>query len=1154
MPQRKNAETDRERKATTATKKKTKERDPLPGYTLTERIGAGGYGEVWCAEAPGGLKKAIKFVFGTQNEKRATHEYRALQRIKELRHPFLLSLERIEVVDGRLLVVTELADESLKDRFLVCRQQGYPGIPREELVRHLSEAADALDFMSQQLALQHLDIKPENLLMVAGHVKVADFGLVKDVRESQASMVGGMTPLYSAPEVFRGTPSRNSDQYSLAILYQEMLTGKLPFSGATAAELTLQHLNDEPDLSSLSREDRYAMSRALAKNPDHRYESCTEFVQALARGATVRSAAIADTAPRNSTTKDTDFYPKESDTGSRLPTNTDIYSDDRNTASRPILIDMPPLEDTSVEDLSPPEFDPATFSPSPTLLIGIGGTAGMVLQQWQRRMAAKFSDKAVPAVQILLLDTDPKALSSATHGDRNQLNPGHTLHLPLKRPQDYRETSSRMLHWLNRRWLYNMPRSLRTEGIRPLGRLAFADHARQVCQRIHQGLMQIIDPDACKESRESTGMDFKDQPVRVYVVASISGGTGSGMVVDVAYAVKTMLQNLEVEKAEVIGLLLHSTARDPRTSELARVNAFSCLSEWYHFNQPNVPYCGDDSCGLPSHEPQVAPFDQTYLVHLGDGLTAPDFEHAVHSVADYLWLDNWTPAKNYFQACRTAHEKDSAEEGTSSLRSYGIQRLLAESEGACQRTSGLIALRVLNHWSGQDALSAQPVSNKPRKNKISDKQKAKGAERTTVCIRELHLEAGTLLAQLRHGIDSHLGQNLDRLIDEAIEGVGNGNGEDPIGALVAGDSANLSLVSQLSNRQLSEFTDSLSETLRKSLKESAMQCLDDSAQRLAGTQQFVQDLQHHLQAVAAEVAHLDDTIRQKVAQLRVGAKEEYASLCGHRVPSNTIPHEPHLRTFLQFLADCDVMTMAKRLVGVLTSDLKSLADELIAFHRQVKELAAHFESKQQGIASGSTDADNWIATHVDELAEAVDLRLQREIIAPGGGLFSIIMGGGRPRAQMVSSLAEIAHREVQQLVSEANVVGSKIGTLEERAAQAIEDASLSVLKYGGKRRLLAVLPKRQANSAEPSDGFTSSNDKLSVVYGDDNSTSFCVEVDGLALAHIAADLIQHRRDYLEFAKRVHTRSDIPWSDLIEEVSPVCVLPPVLATQMIQCVD
>ena len=66
--------------------------EPLPGYRLIEPLGAGGYGEVWRAEAPGGLIKAIKFVFGTQHEKRASNELRALDHVRSVRHPFLLSL------------------------------------------------------------------------------------------------------------------------------------------------------------------------------------------------------------------------------------------------------------------------------------------------------------------------------------------------------------------------------------------------------------------------------------------------------------------------------------------------------------------------------------------------------------------------------------------------------------------------------------------------------------------------------------------------------------------------------------------------------------------------------------------------------------------------------------------------------------------------------------------------------------------------------------------------------------------------------------------------------------------------------------------------------------------------------------------------------
>jgi serine/threonine protein kinase len=175
--------------------------EPIPGYRMQQRIGVGGYGEVWKAEAPGGIAKAIKVVYGFYDDERASRELAALNRIKEVRHPFLLSLERIELVEGRLLIVSELASSSLKNFFEECRALGLSGIPRDELLAHLRDAADALDYICQEHSLQHLDVKPENLLLMGGRIKVADFGLVKDLQDT-CSIVGGMTPLYAAPELF----------------------------------------------------------------------------------------------------------------------------------------------------------------------------------------------------------------------------------------------------------------------------------------------------------------------------------------------------------------------------------------------------------------------------------------------------------------------------------------------------------------------------------------------------------------------------------------------------------------------------------------------------------------------------------------------------------------------------------------------------------------------------------------------------------------------------------------------------------------------------------------------------------------------------------------------------------------------------------------
>jgi serine/threonine protein kinase len=128
--------------------------------------------------------------------------------MRELRHPFLLSVERIEIVDGRLIIVTELAEGSLEQSFREIQRQGQKGIPRDTLLDYLRDAADALDFMHQRHGLQHLDIKPGNLLLQGGHVKVADFGLIKDLRHACASMIKGFTPLYAPPELFEAQSPR----------------------------------------------------------------------------------------------------------------------------------------------------------------------------------------------------------------------------------------------------------------------------------------------------------------------------------------------------------------------------------------------------------------------------------------------------------------------------------------------------------------------------------------------------------------------------------------------------------------------------------------------------------------------------------------------------------------------------------------------------------------------------------------------------------------------------------------------------------------------------------------------------------------------------------------------------------------------------------
>jgi len=260
--------------------------EPIPGYKLIEPLGRGGFGEVWKAEAPGGLLKAIKLVHGslrsgTGEEVLVQQELKALHCVRGVRHPYILAMDRFDIVDGQLIIVMELADQSLWDRYKEYEVQGEAGIPREELLRYMEEAAEALDLMNFKYRLQHSDIKPQNLFLVHNHVKIADFGLVKDLKGMKALTSGCFSPIYSAPETFEGWVSQHSDQYSLAICWMELLTGVRPFDGKNARALLMQHMQAEPNLRALPIDDRPIIARSLAKKPAERFPTCMALVQAL---------------------------------------------------------------------------------------------------------------------------------------------------------------------------------------------------------------------------------------------------------------------------------------------------------------------------------------------------------------------------------------------------------------------------------------------------------------------------------------------------------------------------------------------------------------------------------------------------------------------------------------------------------------------------------------------------------------------------------------------------------------------------------------------------------------------------------------------------------------------------------------------------------
>jgi serine/threonine protein kinase len=250
-------------------------------YKLVRKLGAGAFGEVFEALAPGDVPVAVKRIMRSSDHPASQSEKEALEAIKRLSHPYLLKTNAFWIVGDRLMIVMELADTSLADRLTHHQEQGRTGVPPEELIPVFEQAADALDYLHSE-SVSHRDIKPENILILKGYAKVADFGLARP-HEHTLTVVGNTvgTPAYMAPEMWKQKVSLQSDQYSLAATYVRLRLGRPLYSTTVLIDMANCHVNETPDLNPLPAAEQKVLLKALAKNPDHRYPSCRAFAKAL---------------------------------------------------------------------------------------------------------------------------------------------------------------------------------------------------------------------------------------------------------------------------------------------------------------------------------------------------------------------------------------------------------------------------------------------------------------------------------------------------------------------------------------------------------------------------------------------------------------------------------------------------------------------------------------------------------------------------------------------------------------------------------------------------------------------------------------------------------------------------------------------------------
>jgi serine/threonine protein kinase len=306
--------------------------EPVPGYQIIRPLGAGGYGTVWVAKSPGDVEIALKII---NLQGQGLKEFRAIGIVKRLRHPNLIPIYAFWLKDefgnfldssaqdsinlrgkhSELIIAMGLGDKSLAQRLEECKsafatKHGLPdtegsliarlqelggadlaGLPNEELLEYMFGSARAIDYLNQPThslgtgppsAIQHCDIKPGNLLIVSNDVQVCDYGLARVTGDARKTQAAG-TPAYMAPELIAGKPSSGTDQYSLAITYYELRTGKLPFDESLAFHA---HITGQLDFGLVTPTEQDILRRATHTRPDQRYPHTIEVVRALREAIT----------------------------------------------------------------------------------------------------------------------------------------------------------------------------------------------------------------------------------------------------------------------------------------------------------------------------------------------------------------------------------------------------------------------------------------------------------------------------------------------------------------------------------------------------------------------------------------------------------------------------------------------------------------------------------------------------------------------------------------------------------------------------------------------------------------------------------------------------------------------------------------------------
>ncbi|HEX6548285.1 MAG TPA: serine/threonine-protein kinase [Candidatus Dormibacteraeota bacterium] len=272
-------------------------------YEVQDFIGQGAMGMVYKAWHEALARPAaVKVLQALAPDTEAAARFRReAQSIAQMRHPNILHVFDFGELEGvPYMIIEYVPGGSLADRSRAGR------LSDADAIRLLRGLAAALDY-AHGLGVVHRDVKPANVLIAAdGSPILADFGLAKLLQSTSMKSATGVTtgtPAYMAPEQVTATAvGPSADRYALATLAYELITGQLPYEAEGVLEVLYAHVHRDPLPPSARRPDLapavdQVLLRGLARDPEQRWASCGEMVEALDAALEEKAPAVAATLP-----------------------------------------------------------------------------------------------------------------------------------------------------------------------------------------------------------------------------------------------------------------------------------------------------------------------------------------------------------------------------------------------------------------------------------------------------------------------------------------------------------------------------------------------------------------------------------------------------------------------------------------------------------------------------------------------------------------------------------------------------------------------------------------------------------------------------------------------------------------------------------------